>query len=287
MSKFLEEFAAFIAEKGSPVLRIAEIYHGGEAEDLTITPCNPCQDSYSVSKAFVVAALGILSDRGLLDTEEKIPDVLGDLFPADGDPLWKDCTVRNVILHSAGLPLGYLDIDCWPASEFGEDFLRTLLTFPMQYKPGEKSVYSDGAYYLLARIAELRSGMLLDDFLWKELFWPLGFREAAWSHCPMGHPMGATGLYCYTRDMVKLGGVLLGGGEYRGRRYLSEAWVARMLNEGFEMHGSVDEGYAKGGMCGQNLAIFPLQDRAVAWHGFGDVPNGELMRWISAYGDRA
>jgi CubicO group peptidase (beta-lactamase class C family) len=125
------------------------------------------------------------------------------------------------------------------------------------------------------------AGEPIDNFLWHELFTPLGFKEMAWSRCPMGHPMGATGLYIRTSDMVKLGAIYLYGGEWKGHRYLSEEWVNIVLTRGYEMR-PIDEAtgaYGKGGMHGQKLAVMPQQRRVVAWHGNGSGL-GDIMDWI-------
>lgn len=65
MSRFLERFAEFINENGYNTFRIAEIYNGGEPESMTLRPSSSCLNTYSISKAFSVTAIGILYDRGL------------------------------------------------------------------------------------------------------------------------------------------------------------------------------------------------------------------------------
>ena len=50
----------------------------------------------------------------------------------------------------------------------------------------------------------------------------------------MGYPMGATGLYISSADMVKLGQVYLEGGTYYGRRILSEEWVIMSLEREYD-----------------------------------------------------
>lgn len=287
MSRFLDEFEAFIRLKEYNVLRIAEIKDGKEPEARAINPSNPCQNSYSVAKAFTATAIGLLYDQGKLDVDDKITEILKDELPEGMDPRWHNATVDDILRHKCGLPGSFLDIDVFDPREFGKDYLKYMLTYPLECAPGTTGNYTDGAYYMLSRIVEKVSGMPLDTFLWEYLLYDLEFTELAWSHCPMGHPMGATGLYIKTINMVKLGEVYRTGGTYHGKRLLSEKWVDLMLSKpyAFSYH---DErrSFSKGGMRGQNLLVIPSQNRVVAWHSFNKVNGDKLKNWIYDYGEK-
>ena len=73
MSTFLQDFAAFAKANGYHIFRVTEILQG-ESETLELHPVPRCQNSYSVAKVFVVTALGMLWDRGLLRTDDRITD---------------------------------------------------------------------------------------------------------------------------------------------------------------------------------------------------------------------
>lgn len=289
MSDFLRAAEAFIKEKNYNIYSIAEICDGGEAESVCINPANACQNSYSVAKVFTVTAIGLLYDRGLISPEDFVTELLGEEISEKTakkmDARWRGVTVDMALSHMLALPVGFLDIDAGHSEEFGEDYLSYMLEYPLSGDHGAERHYTDGAYYLLARIAEKISGEPLDKFLWRELFSKLGFREVAWSKCPRGHCMGATGLYIRTDDMVKLGEIYRSGGLYRGGRILSEKWVSTVLARGYELRMSgFGEGYCKSGMKGQMLAVFPKQRRVVAWHGYGFTQKNDLMYFISQYG---
>ena len=245
-------------------------------------PTNACQNSYSVAKAFVVTAIGILYDRGLIKPEDRITEILREECPADVDPRWHEITVHDALLHRLGLPGGFLDIDTHKAEEFGHDYLTYMFRYPFDHEPRIQRSYTDGAYYMLARIVEKKAGMPIDNFLWDTLFYPLGFQEMAWSRCPMGHPMGATGLYIRTVDMVKLGQVYLNGGTYGDTRIISEEWVKLTLENGYELNKMKENSYGKGGMNGQQLWVFPEKNHVIAWHGH-HRHNADLHQWVLDY----
>ena len=48
------------------------------------------------------------------------------------------------------------------------------------------------------------SGMDIADLLRPILMEKMKFKEFAWSKCPYGYSIGATGLYIRTEDMAKL-----------------------------------------------------------------------------------
>ena len=287
MSPFLEECRAFFDDKPFGIIRLSQVYRGGEIETLEYAPANPCQNVYSVAKTFTMTALGLLYDRGLLRLEEKVCDILVDELPEAGmDERWRGATVEMAITHRLGLPAGFLDIDVNKSSDFTGDFLRYLFTYPLAYEPGTEARYSDGAYYLLARIAEKKSGLTLDNFLWRELLAKLDFQEMAWSHCPQGHTMGATGLYVHSADMVKLGMLYLDGGLYRGERVLSREWVSLAMTREFALNWDARrQTCSKGGMHGQSLIIAPEQGRVVALQSF-DGDSRAVEEWVRGYGDR-
>jgi len=284
MSIFLENLAAHVREMNYPIYTLAEKRVGERVETITLQKANPCQNSYSVAKAFVVTAIGLLYDEGRLSVTDRVLEVLGDeVSPSTRAAMsaeWERVTVEDALCHRLALPKNFLDIDCTHAADFGKDYLAFMLTYPLSGAHGGERVYTDGAYYLLARVAERVAGCPLDNFLWQRLFFKMGFREAAWSHCPKGHCMGATGLYIATEDMVKLGELYLNGGVWQGELLLSPAWVSAVLTRGYEIRPVGNGMFAKGGMRGQMLLIDPVSRRAVAWHGCGTVDKEELFAYI-------
>lgn len=285
-SKFLEQFAEEIDRLHYHVYRIAEI-RGEHVYAKDLLPASACLNSYSIAKAFTVTAAGLLYDRGLLSPDERIVDIFQEEFPKLHDPNWEKMTIDHVMRHHGGFSGGYLDIDAQDISEYGtDDFLQYLFHTTLHFVPGEKWCYSDAAFYLMSRVITKKTGRLLDELLWREVFYPLGFQEMAWSKCPMGYPMGGTGLYLRTQDLVKLGALYYSGGVFGGKRILSEDWISTVLGRGYELCPvGVGDAYGKGGMCGQMLLVFPGAKRAVAWHAFDGKDMDPLNQWLYAHID--
>lgn len=275
MSELLNYAVEQAKKLGGTFYKITEI-RDGKTQTVTLNPGNACQNSYSVAKAFTTTAIGMLWDDGLLSTDEKIVDIFADEVPEDMDPAWQAMTVHHLLTHTCGFPVGYLDIDAMDPNTLGTpDYLGYLFRTKLNYVPGQGDAYSDAAFYALSRVVSKKTGEKLDDYLWPRLFYPLGFREVSWSACPYGYSMGATGLYIYTEDMVKLGQLYLQGGEYNGKRLLSEAWVETVKTRGYEFHNlKAGKAYGKGGAFGQMLLFMPEENASMAWHSYG---GGDLL----------
>lgn len=265
IDKVLEGFE----KRGIEIYSITQMGEG-YTESRTVRAAAACHNSYSVAKAFVVTAIGMLYDAGLLNPEEKVYDILREDFPEDHDPNWENVTLDNLMLHKIGLEKGFLDIDTEDVLSYGTlDYLRYAFSRRLPNEVGAERVYSDAAYYILSRVVAKKSGEKLTDFLLPRLFNPLRFREVSWSVCPYGHAIGATGLYIRTEDMAKLGWVYLNGGVYEGQRIISEEWANIVLERGYELKGRAMrdmEGYCKGGMYGQMLYISKKEKLVLAWH---------------------
>ena len=282
MSSFLEGFAEFIKSNDGRVFSIAEIIGNENPEKITITPNNLSQNVYSVSKMYTVTAIGILCDRGMLRTEDIITRILKDECPEGDDTYWDETTVEMLMLHMTGYPGGF-DTDVFDASKYDPDYLKEIMLKKWICPPNTQRHYEDAGYYILSRIVSKISGKPLLQFCWENIFLPLGFKEAAWSCCPKGYSIGATGLDIRVEDMIKLGAVYLNGGEYRGKRIVSAEWVEKVLDRHYEFsHNGIKDSYNKGGMNGQNLLVIPCENRVVAWQGYDTRSDGPDLTCFAA-----
>ncbi|MBE6542399.1 MAG: beta-lactamase family protein [Ruminococcaceae bacterium] len=287
MSRFLEECSEFIRSKvPAGTIRISEMCEDGVVETVHFQKLARCQNSYSVAKTFTMTGIGLLYDKGLLGIDEKIYDILKDeIHVSEIDERWNSSTIEMALIHRLGLPGACLDIDSYDPATFGKDYLDYIFKTPLISDPGISKSYTDAAFYLLARIVEKRSGMNIEDFLWKELLFKLGFKEIAWSHCPLGHAMGGTGLYVSSEDIARLAYVYMTGGVYNGERLLSEKWIELAKDKGFTLSANYDHTFfSKGGMYGQKIMFSTKQHRAIGLQAFGG--NSEIItEWIMNYGE--
>lgn len=284
MRKILEDLKDFIGEQPFDIIRFTDI-KDGVSETLEYTPANPLQNCYSGAKTFTMTAIGILYDKGLIAMEDKVCDILKDGFPEKADPRWKNVTIEMCLTHRAGLPGGFLDIDCSDPLTFTDDYLHYMFLYPMAYTPGTDCLYSDGAFYLLSCIVEKISGLGTDNFLWKEICTGMKFREMAWSHCPKGHSMGGTGLYLHSADLAKIALLYLNKGIYEGKRYLSEEWCNMAMEREYALdRDETGKVWFKGGMFGQKMFLIPEQNRACGLQAYGG-DSDVILKFIRDYSE--
>lgn len=257
------------------------LYTDGKIDAHRFQPCNHCNDSYSVAKAFTMTAIGLLWDDGKLQVTDSLYDLFRDDFPSGADERWKKTTIEHALTHRLGFEKGFLDIDqedvnAYPTS----DYLRFVLSHPLAYEPGTHYQYSDAAFYLLSRVVSRIAGENLDSLLWERLLLPMRFKEVAWSRCPMEYPIGATGLYISADDMVKLGALYMGDGMFEGKRLLSGEWVRLALNKQYEFKAMLPGSLTgKCGVYGQGLVFSKEKRFAAAWHGY--VEDGSWRELIA------
>ena len=276
------DYAARARAAGLNVYMIAEGDRDYHIRTQTVNPANPCCNGYSIAKAFTVTATGLLYDRGLLTPETRVVEVLGDLFPKDADERWGEVTLHHLMLHRAGLAGDCADIDNEDGTSYpkGTDYLQGILASRLPYSPGSTHHYTDAVFYLLSRVLQRISGKDAADLLRPYLMDVMGYREFAWSVCPKGYCIGASGLYLRTADLVKMGILYLNGGDWQGKRVISQEWVDLVLSRGYELKAQGNGWYAKGGLRGQMLALNPSLGRAVAWHAY--EPRGFFHEIIPA-----
>nr|WP_245985192.1 serine hydrolase domain-containing protein [Streptomyces tateyamensis] len=136
----------------------------------------------SVTKTFTATAVCLAADRGLLDLDAPVPGPYGDPAP----------TVRQLLQHRGGFSTFY-------AFHYGPgespvdpaDYLLPLRP------PGTGFEYANLGYYLLGRLLEQATGTVLDQYLRREVFEPLGMAD---THLGADYRGSAPTAVGYTRD---------------------------------------------------------------------------------------
>ena len=70
--------------------------------------------------------------------------------------------------------------------------------------------------------------MSLEELATEAVFEPVGIPYVEWAIDPQGVNYGGFGLKMRTRDMVRLGRLVLNEGRWEGRQIVSEEWVRQM-----------------------------------------------------------
>ncbi|MDE2981816.1 MAG: serine hydrolase [Gemmatimonadota bacterium] len=125
------------------------------------------------------SAVMILTQRGLIALDDLVVDYLS--WWDDGDPAKTDVTIRDLLLHRAGLPpfrRFFLEME---GRDAYEDAIGSL---PLDHPPGDTMVYSDIGLMTASFIVEAVSGQPLDAFLRDEVWRPLGMADTDFTPAP-------------------------------------------------------------------------------------------------------
>ena len=127
----------------------------------------------SVSKQMTAAGIMLLVEEGKVDLDERISRYL----PSTPDA-WRDVTVRHLLTHTSGIK-SYSSLDGFELSQRMtiDVFIKKLSPHPLEFTPGEKNIYSNSGYSLLAYIIETQSGKKYFDFMREKIFTPLGMTK--------------------------------------------------------------------------------------------------------------
>ncbi|MDT8342283.1 MAG: glycoside hydrolase family 3 N-terminal domain-containing protein [Longimicrobiales bacterium] len=170
--------------------------------DDAVTPATR-YDLASLTKVVgTTSAVMILLDRGRLSLEDPVVRHLP--WWSGGDARKARVTLRHLLTHTAGLA----PFRRWYQEIEGRDAYRAALAAePLEAEPGGATVYSDLGVITLGLVVEAVAGVLLDRFLERELFRPLGMGDTGFTPAAAERPRIAP----TEVDVLGQGGALLHG----------------------------------------------------------------------------
>jgi CubicO group peptidase (beta-lactamase class C family) len=192
-------------------------------------------------------------------------------------------TVRDLLTHTSGMegnpPEGIKELII-PEMKCHLSLAEAVLVYsqlPLEFEPGSRFSYSNPGIAVVGRIIEVIAGKPYEKFLDERILRPLGmkdsfifppedkkariaslydladgklndmgemiYRKGARYSVPEG------GLYSTVEDLVKVFRMMLNGGTYGGKRYLSKASVELMTRNhvgDLRVHGSMEKGWGLG-----------------------------------------
>ena len=254
--------AGFLEKKAFPGAVLAVGYRGNlvhfEAvgrlsyeEDSRPVAKDTIYDLASLTKILATTTMAMmLVDEGDLDLDHKVQHYLPRFVGTNKEKV----TVRQLLTHSSGVnwwaPL-YKDTTGQSA------YLEKIQAMDLVYEPGTKTLYSDLGLMLLGEILERVAGQSLEDFSRQRIFDPLGMKDTRYKPGPaflqriapteedkewrkrvllgevhdenayaLGGVAPHAGLFGTARDLARFAQMILNGGVFEHRRYISRETVA-------------------------------------------------------------
>ncbi|MDH4049209.1 MAG: serine hydrolase [Gammaproteobacteria bacterium] len=131
----------------------------------------------SLSKAFTAATLAILADDGKLDWDDPVIDFLPEFRMSDP---WvtREFTIRDLLTHRSGLPLGAGDLLLFPqTNSTREDIILALRYLKPASSFRSEFAYDNLLYIIAGEVVARTSGISFEEFLEQRLLFPLGMRD--------------------------------------------------------------------------------------------------------------
>ena len=148
---------------------------------------------------------------------------------------------------------------------------RYLFDRPAAAPAGTLYNYNGGGTAVLAQILAERVGISLPDYARKVLFEPLGITNWEWPNDVRGRPLAFAGLRLRSRDLARIGRMVIGEdkirGKWLGKQIVPSAWLTDSLR------GQIDMGYELGWQYGYQ------------WWGGKIEAVGEKRDWSGGFGN--
>jgi len=209
---------------------------------------NKIHDLRSATKSIISILMGIAIDKGFIDTvNDPISKYLKNPVPTKNLDKRKDrITIGHLLTMSTGL-----ECNDWDKKSKGQedkvykknDWLQYTLDLPMVNEPGTVSNYCSMGVILIAEIISQASGITIDKFAEQYLFNPLGVSNVDWGHTSNKEiiPSGKR-LYMTSRDLAKIGQLILNKGEWNEKQIVSQKWIDESTTSKTKITG-IDYGY--------------------------------------------
>ncbi len=216
-------------------------------------------DTRSATKSVTAMLVGAAIDRGRIPSvQARAYDFFADLAP------WQHASERKARITLEDLLTMSSAWECDDENQFSagneermylsESWTRFALDLPLRgFAPwmrrpedsphGRAFSYCTAGSFLLGAIVERATGQALADFAGDALEKPLGIRTSKWNRASEGVGMGGGGTRYRSRDLAKLGQVMVDGGRWQGRRILSPEWVRASLTVHAQAREDADYGY--------------------------------------------
>jgi CubicO group peptidase (beta-lactamase class C family) len=219
----------------------------------------------SMTKPMTATALMMLVDEGKLKIDDPVenylPEFKGQTISGSKDepPITPahPILIREILSHTSGMP----NLPERPVPGTLALHVQSYSESPLGAQPGTHFLYANANINIAGRIVEVLSGMPYEKFMQERIFTPLGMNDTTFQldaaqmerlassyleapdknglvkgmspllprpGKPLLPPMPAGGLFSTAADLLKFCRMMLQGGVYQGKQYLSETSLPAM-----------------------------------------------------------
>jgi CubicO group peptidase (beta-lactamase class C family) len=200
---------------------------------------NVLNDTRSATKTLTALIVGqAIADGALRSGDQAAFELLPDLAPFKHDDALKHgITLMDLLTMSSALDCNDFDEhnvgneeNMYPLTNWSRWVVDLPVKADYLRNPSGRGPFSycTGGALLLGQIVQRATRKPLDHYFDERLFRPLGIRERQWARSPSGEFQSGGGLRLRSRDLLKLGVLIMANGNWRGAQLVPAAWVRRM-----------------------------------------------------------
>ena len=185
----------------------------------------------SATKSITSILIGILLDENLLtDLDQNVSYWFKDYQNTKWISQEYNITVRHLLSMTAGIEWDENRSASDPRHDYyamrrGGDWIRYVFNKELVAPPGQQFNYNGGLSALLGELIKRASGINAEKFSEKYLFDQVGISHYSWLRYNNGSINTGGGLLLKSRDMAKIGQIVLSNGKFKGKRIVSEQWI--------------------------------------------------------------
>lgn len=219
--KFPNTHSVLLVKNGKLILE--EYFYENNRDDLHYLA--------SATKSITSILIGISLDENMLkNIDQNVYELFQDYHGTEWIDKKYEITVRHLLSMTSGIEWDENRAASDPRHDYfamrrGGDWIRYVFNKNLVAPPGQKFNYNGGLSALLGEIIRRTSGLDAEKFSEKYLFDPLGISHYSWLKYNDGSINTGGGLLLKSRDMVRIGQMMLNNGKYNGKQIVSEKWI--------------------------------------------------------------
>ena len=296
-SEVLAQAFDYIRQHQIPIHSLLIVRNGYVVLDAYFFPFQEGQvhDAASVTKSITATLIGVaIGEHKLSSVSQPVLSLFPGRKIGNRDRRKERMTIEHLLTMTSGLDchVEHAEITLRQMDQ-SKDAVQFMLDLPMVAEPGNKFEYCSGGMHLLSGIISQAAGSNALEFARRELFQPLGIKDAIWPSDPQGLSHGWGDLHLQPRDMAKIGYLWLRQGRWESRQIVPREWMqAASLAHSHPNFGSGEYGYGFWvyptrnppvfealGRGGQRISVLPARNLVVVFTG-GEFEPGDIGKFI-------
>lgn len=198
---------------------------------------------WSITKSVVSLLTGIAISEGLLDEDALVSSFFSEAFSGPLGESRRETFAALRVRHLLSLTSGREKDSKWIWKNAALNFFK----IPLTEEPGSRFAYLNGCFTMVSAILQQVTGKKVLEYAEEKLFTPLGIERPRWKTTLGGICTGGKGLRLKTRDVARIGLLLLAGGAWDGKQIVPQDYIERATSTQWAFsEGDRHKGYGYG-----------------------------------------